>query len=224
MRREWAVILFLGACFGADSSFAQTTINSSQIQSNFNGGTGAGESAPIAANAFDFSSQTQLLNIQSISITFTVIDGDTGLGPNGTVDTPYPPDGNTHGDDDFDVNSLSLRLDGIDPGTNFLLNGFTSFEAPLEGSDFVTRTFMGAPDNAAALLAALQDGFLTATVFDSTGVPSSNGFQIPNTEIDQSTPLFATLSITGTAVPEPSAAILGAIGLALLGVAFRRSG
>lgn len=216
-----AVAAALGLMVAGQLAHAQTTISSMQLQSNFNGGTGAGQSAPINASRFDFSSQTQLLSIDSISITFTVIDGDTGLGPNNTSDTPYPPDGEQHGDDDFDVNSLSLRLDGIDPGTNFLLNGFTSFQAPLDSGDFVTLTFTGAPSNSAALLGALQDGLINATVFDATGVANSNGFQIPNTEFDQSTPLFATLSFTGTPIPEPSTILFLTTG-ALLAHVWRR--
>ena len=212
---------FTALLAAVDFAHAQTTISSMQLQSNFNGGTGSGQSAPITASAFDFTSQPQLLSIDSISITLTIIDGDTGFGPNGTNDTPYPPDGDPHGDDDFDVNSLSLRLDGIDPGTNFLLNGFTSFQDPLDASDFVTVTFTGAPANSAALLGALQDGSVTASVFDSTGVANSNGFQIPNTEFDHSTPLFATLSFTGTPIPEASTMVLAAAG-ALLAVISRR--
>ena len=222
MALKIASIALICGVVWAQTSDAQTTISSQQLQSDFNGGTGAGQSAPIPASPFDFTSQPQLLSIQSISITFTVIDGDTGLGPNGVADTPYPPDGAEYGDDDFDVNSLSLRLDGIDPGTNFLLNGFTSFFDPLDASDFVTLTFTGAPDNSAALVAALQDGFLDAMVFDSTGVANSNGFRIPNTAFDGSTSLFATLSITGAPVPEPSSFGLAVAGGLLLIGAWRR--
>jgi hypothetical protein len=208
MFRSSKILSTAAAIFcGASLSYAQVTISSTVLQSNFNGATGAGETAPIAATAFDFTGQQQLSNIQSISITFTVIDGDTGLGPNGMNDTPFPPDGNQHGDDDFDVNSWTLRLDMIDVGPNLLLNGFNSYDnsQPLAASDFVTRTITGAPANAAAILAALQgDQQLVAQVFDSTGISMSNGFEIPNTEIDHSTPLSATLSITGTAIPEPS--------------------
>ncbi|MDB6147225.1 MAG: hypothetical protein JWO45_889 [Spartobacteria bacterium] len=203
------------------SSQAQVTITSTVLQSNFNGATGAGETAPIAASAFDFSGQQQLSSIDNISITFTVIDGDTGLGPNNINETPYPPDGNQHGDDDFDVNSWTLRLDMIDVGPNLLLNGFNSYDnnQPLAMSDFVTRTIMGAPSNAGAILAALQsDHQLVAQVFDSTGIAMSNGFQIPNTEIDRSTSLFATLSITGTAIPEPSIAVLFTSAVGLIGL------
>ena len=184
------------------------TVTNTQLQSNFNGATGAGQTAAIAANPFTFSSLPAFTSLTSVSITFTVIDGDTGLGPNGVDDTPYPPpgDGTQYGDDDFDVNSWTLQLNGVNLGSNLLLNGYNAYDNshPVQASDFVTVTTTGAPANAAALLAALKTGSLTAFVYDSTGVANSNGFEIPNTLIDHMTPLNATLSLTGTVVPEPS--------------------
>lgn len=185
------------------------TVSNTQLQSNFNGATGAGQTAAIAANPFTFSSLPAFTSITSVSITFTVIDGDTGLGPNGVDDTPYPPpgDGTQYGDDDFDVNSWTLQLNGINLGQGLLLNGFNAYDnsKPVAASDFVTVTTTGTPANAAALLTALKTGTLTALVYDSTGVANSNGFEIPNTRIDHTTPLNATLSLTGTVVPEPLA-------------------
>ncbi len=195
------------------------TVTNTQLQSNFNGATGAGQTAPIAAQPFTFTMRPAYTSILSVSITLTAIDGDTGLGPNGVVDTPYPPpgDGTQFGDDDFDVNSLSLRLNNIDLGRNLLLNGLNSYDnsAPVAASDFVTITVTGTPDNAAALLAAFNTGSLTALIYDSTGVANSNGFELPNTLIDHTTPLNATLSITGT-VPEPAAVFWLATGGAVL--------
>lgn len=198
------------------------TISNTQLQSNFNGGTGAGQTASIAANPFDFTGQPQLLNIQTISITMTMIDGDTGLGANGVVDTPYPPDGNQYADDDFDANSLSLQLDGINLAPQLLLNGFNNYDpsTPLAASDFVTLTITGTPSasQTAAILAALQDGTLLANVLDATGASNSNGFEIPNTQIDHATQIFTTLSITGTAVPEPATFVLLGCGFLVIGL------
>lgn len=199
---------------------AQVTISSTFLQSNFNGGIGTGETAAIAASAFDFTGQSQLLSISSISITLTMIDGDTGLGANGLNETPFPPpgDGTEFGDDDFDVNSFTLRLDGIYAGQNLLLNGFDSYDDTTEfgQKDFITRTITGSPENMSALLAALQDGLLSATVYDSTGISRSNGLVIPNTQFDRITPAYTTLSITGMPIPEPSSLALalgGAVGV-----------
>ena len=187
--------------------------------------TGAGQTAPVAANPFTYSSLPAFTSITSVSITFTVIDGDTGLGPNGVDDTPYPPpgDGTQYGDDDFDVNSWTLQLNGINLGQGLLLNGFNAYAgtAPVAASDFVTVTITGVPANMNALLAALNTGSLTALVYDSTGVPNSNGFEIPNTLIDHTTPLDATLSFTGTVVPEPPASGWLLAGAAAVGVALR---
>jgi hypothetical protein len=204
------------------------TISSTQLQSNFNGALAPGQSAAISASAFDFSGQPQLLSIQSISITLTMIDGDTGLGPNGINETPNPPDGNQHGDDDVFVNTLHLRLDGIETGSNLLLNGFNSYDnsMPLAASDFVTVTITGLPDNGAAILAALQDGTLSATIFDAgfsdPTLTGQNAFRVPDTAFDGTTSIFATLSITGTPVPEPNTIFSVGTGVILLALLRRR--
>ncbi len=219
-----AATAFVGLLVAMPSGLqAQTTatVTDTELQSNFNGATGAGQTAPIAANPFTYSSLPAFTSITSVSITFTVIDGDTGLGPNGVDDTPYPPPGNgtQYGDDDFDVNSWTLQLNGINLGQGLLLNGFNAYDnsAPVASKDFVTVTITGVPPNLNALLAALNTGSLTALVYDSTGVPNSNGFEIPNTLIDHTTPLDATLSITGT-VPEPSASVWSLAGAAAFGL------
>ncbi len=214
---------------GSSLAHAQTvTISSTQQQSNFNGGIGSGETAAITASAFNFGNQPKLMNISSITITLTVFDGDTGLGPNGLVDTPYPPPGDDvqYGDDDFDVNSFSLVLDGINLGQSFLLNGLDSKAdpgEPVSQADFITRTITGNASDMNALLLALQDGFLTASIFDSTGDSKSNGIVIPGHDFQSTNPIFATLSITGTPIPEPSISAL-LIGGALLaaGACYRR--
>lgn len=212
---------------GVWAQASAVTISDTQLQSDFNGATGAGQFAAIAA-AFNFAMQPQLASIQSISITLTIIDGDTGLGANGINETPYPPpgDGTQFGDDDFDVNSLGLRLDGIDLGQGLLLNGFTSYDPnnPVADSDYVRLTITGTPTNMAALLTALQDGMLVATIFDTTGVSQSNGFRVPNMNLAGNQQIFATLSLTGVAVPEPASTALTIMGAVALGaIAYRRS-
>ncbi len=219
--------LFGALVAGPSGLRAQTmaTVTNTQLQSNFNGATGAGQTAPIAANPFTYPSLPAFTSITSVSITFTVIDGDTGLGPNGVDDTPYPPpgDGTQYGDDDFDVNSWTLQLNGINLGQGLLLNGFNAYDNshPVQASDFVTVTITGVPANAAMLLTALKTGSVTALVYDSTGVSQSNGFLIPNTLIDHTTPLDATLSFTGTIVPEPRASGWLLAGAAAAGLALR---
>src|SRR5437868_13188396 len=85
------------------------TISDTEQQSNFNGYTQGNDpshnTAPITTNPFNFTGQSQLSSITSISITLTIFDGDTGFGSNGTDDTPYPPDEVTHGDDDDFINT-----------------------------------------------------------------------------------------------------------------------
>ena len=225
-----ALRALMGAGTLACSCLAQSQtvmITATQQQSNFNGGIGAGETASITAAAFNFGSQPKLMNIDSITITLTVFDGDTGLGPNGLVDTPYPPPGDDtqYGDDDFDVNSFSLVLDGINLGQSFLLNGLDSKadpDTPPSQADFVTRTITGNVSDMNALLLALQDGFLTASIFDSTGDSKSNGIVIPGHDFNSSNPIFTTLSITGTPIPEPSTSVLLIGGLSLAAVVFLR--
>ncbi|MBA3961614.1 MAG: PEP-CTERM sorting domain-containing protein [Chthoniobacterales bacterium] len=213
--RSLTLLVFASAAI-ATSQAQLVTISDTELQSNFNGGIGAGESAAITANPFNFTGQFQLSSIQSITITLTVIDGDTGLGPNGINETPYPPpgDGTEFGDDDFDVNSLSLRLDGVFAGQNLLLNGFDSYDNSTDfgQKDFITRTITGSPENMAAILTALQDGLLSATIYDSTGLSRSNGIRVPDTNFDQPTSIFATLSLTGMAIPEPATGVLALCG------------
>ena len=222
-----AAASLLGSLAAAPSlcGAATATVTNTQLQSNFNGATGAGQTAPIAANPFTFSSLPAFTSLTSVSITFTVIDGDTGLGPNGVDDTPYPPpgDGTQFVDDDFDVNSWTLELNGINLGQGLLLNGYNAYDNshPVQASDFITVTTTGTPANASALLAALKTGSLTALIYDSTGVSQSNGFLVPNTLIDHTTPLYATLSLTGV-VPEPSVSGWLLTGAGMVGLVLHR--
>ncbi|MFL6513681.1 MAG: hypothetical protein ACJ8M1_01515 [Chthoniobacterales bacterium] len=206
------------------------TISDTEQQSGFNGYTQGNDpnhnTAPITANPFNFTGQTQLSSISSISITLTIFDGDTGLGPNATNDTPYPPDGTTHADDDDFVNTLHLHLNGIETanlpssGTAtppaLLLNGFSNWDPNTPVSQgFIRLTISGTPANATAILNSLQSGTIAAQLFDAGFADRSNSSQntlaLPAFQFndmtgmfDTSMPIFATLSITGIPVPEPS--------------------
>ncbi|GEM_PF-6659937 len=198
-----------------------------------NGGSGQNDPVPItgsivgnapptvidpAGNPWTFSSAqiNSLSTIDSISITLTIFDGDSGsnqsvVGAN------------------FDFNNLTLGL-GV-PGvlttgggqmidTGLKLNGFDS--ALVNGSD-ITLTLSGnlAPATGAALLALLKsaasNGQLGGLILDSTGLADSNGMVLAATHM-------TTLELTGpAAVPEPGTSSLIALSLICgAGVTLRR--
>lgn len=197
-----------------------------------NGGSGQNDPVPItgtivgnppptvvdpAGNPWTFSTAqvNQLTTIDSISITLSIFDGDSGsnqsfMGAN------------------FDLNNLTLGL-GV-PGvlttaggqlidTGLKLNGFDS--ALINGSD-ITLTLSGnlAPATGAALLALLKspasNGQLGGLILDGNGTPDSNGMVLASSHM-------TTLSLTGTAVPEPGTFSLVGLGLICgVGVVLRR--
>jgi len=119
-------------------------------QSGFSGVTGA--QTPLTATPFTFPAQdvASCVSIQSISVTLTLDDGDTGAG-------------------DFDEGELTLGLDGIDTGIE--LDGFPN------GSE-ETLTITGSPNNAAAILVALKaDNELDGSIFDASS--GDNTVDIP---------------------------------------------
>jgi hypothetical protein len=237
-----AVVCLTGKIAVAQST---VTLSDSEQQSGFNGYTQGNDpthnTAPITTNPFNFTGQTQFSSITSISLTLTIFDGDTGLGPNGVNDTPYPPDGTTHADDDDFVNTLHLHLNGIETanvpasGTaappSLLLNGFNNWDPNTPISQgFITRTVTGTPDNATAILNSLQSsGTISAQLFDAGFTDRSNSSQntlaLPAFQFNDATgmfdtnePIFATLSITGVPIPEPSGTQLVIAGV-MLGLA-----
>ncbi|HYE18137.1 MAG TPA: hypothetical protein VEA69_06820 [Tepidisphaeraceae bacterium] len=129
---------------------AQVTLTSTVDQSGFNATTGAVN--PLTATPWSFVGQQygQLASIDSITVTLSVSDGNTGAG-------------------EFDEGAWTLGLDGLDTG--LLLDGF-------DGGQIVTLTIAG-PSNAAALLASLQsDGELAGSVIDAT--PGDNSVVFPS--------------------------------------------
>ena len=186
------------------SSYGQSiTISDDARQSGFSGDVfgptppaNGGATAPINADGstaqpadpFTFIGVGAFTSIDSISITLTIFDGNTGPG-------------------EADENALTLALDGIDTG--IALNGFL-------GGEEITLTISGTPNNAAAILAALQaDGMLNARIFDSTGsaVLAQNDLTVPASDVGGD-PYLTTLSITQ--VPEPGTVGLVGAGLMLV--------
>jgi hypothetical protein len=98
------------------------------------------EYATISGDPFAFAKVGKIVRLTRITITATIVDGETGPGQS-------------------DENELTLELDGIDTGIK--LNGFPD-------SQTVTRTVSGVPANREQILAALKaDGKLEATIHDS---------------------------------------------------------
>ncbi len=205
---SWCVLLCLLLGTGATQALTIT----STVQED-NGATTDGldtdqalYSSPVpnpamatTAGGYDFTATNymSLTSITSISVTLTIQDGHSG-----TVPGSNPPT------NDFDYGHLRLALDGTDTG--LILNGFQG-----DGLED-TLTFMGAPLNAATILASLQsDGKLVGTITtdnpnDSITMP--NYIYVGNDNADAIT----TLSITG--VPEPGAWVgLGLGALLLMG-------
>ena len=192
----------------------ETTISSTVQQSGVRDDLGAGEAARINRidEPFTFGASGSLFDITQITITLTVLDGDTGAGP--------PPD-------EF-RDTLRLFLDGIDTG--ILLNGLddaANDDNPVFPGDYAagTETISGFPMNSSAILAALQmDGQLLATIYATAGdVNDGNLLTVPRfTPESPAQPIFATLSITGTQVPEPGTWALLAAGACMAGVWHRR--
>ena len=145
--------------------------------------------APFEIATFDFSGDPNLAAflagdpVRQVSITLRMDDGDTGAG-------------------DYDEGELTLGLDGVDTG--ILLNGFTD-------NTTVTLTITGLTASGSAILAALGDGQLVATIFDATG--GDNQLYVPGT-------FTASLTVTN---PEPSTIALFAAGLAGVAIVGRRA-
>ena len=198
VRRQLAALAVaaLAIIAGAGTaSAAQITISSLVPQSGFAEFTLANTPLTGASAPYDFAGMeyASLTSIDSITVTLTVQDGDTAAA-------------------ELDFDNWTLALDGIDTGLK--LNGFPG------NVQILTQTLtQDSPANASALLAALQsDGQLIGSIIDSD--PGDNSITLPFV-IDTS------LDITGTdggpgVIPLPAAALMGPIGVGLVGMFSRR--
>ncbi len=194
--RRWIAGLALaaGTLFGAGAaSAAQVTLSANTFQSGFNGTTAA--TNPLTAADWNFTGQqyAQLASIDSITITLSAFNGLTDVA-------------------ELDEGKWTLGLDGLNTG--LVLDG-------LSGAQIATMTITG-PNNAAALLAALQsDGKLAGSVIDAT--PGDHITAVPGiivTSID----IVGTLSANGgnggggtSNVPLPAAILMAPLAAAIAG-------
>jgi hypothetical protein len=182
-----AALLLAGSAGSA--SAAQLTISSLVPQSGYAGSDAALVPLTAIAQPYDFAAQgyANLTSIDSISVMLTVNNGMSGVG-------------------EVDENNLTLALDGIDTGIK--LNGFL-------GNQLVTLTLSGAPNNGAAILAALQaDGQLVGSIIDAA--PGNNAFVGLTGVLDTALDITGTLSNGGgpAPVPLPAAVLLAPLGAA----------
>lgn len=142
------IVLTVVVAFTSDALAKAQTFTDTVPQSGF-GGFIPPEGAPLTGpDPYTFGNKIQdCESIESITVTLTLFDGDTGRGSFNT-----------------ERNELTLGLDGIDTG--IALNGFPDGET-------VTNTLSGVPKNMAQILAALKaDGQLVGTVIDRS--PNDN--------------------------------------------------
>jgi ABC-type proline/glycine betaine transport system substrate-binding protein len=140
-------------------------LSSTVAQSGFDSALNvAGDTAPInnSATPYTYTKKKKFVSLTQVKITLTCDDCDTGAA-------------------ETDENNLSLGLDSIDTGVK--LNGFRDNQVD-------TLTISGTPNNAPAIVAALQDHQVNATVIKTGG--GTNNLVLPAT-------FNTTLKLIGTA-------------------------
>jgi hypothetical protein len=200
-----AVVAFGAMAFSA--SAAQVTASSTVAQSGYNAAQSL-PTYPLTGTPYDFTGQvnafSNVTSIDSLTVTLSVNDGDTGVG-------------------DFDENNLTLALDGIDTGLK--LNGFAN-------NTILSLSLQQiAPALQAALVAALQDGKLIGTINDATpgNAPAGDIIGLPS-RLDTTLDLvlsgpnlgLPTNGGGGNPVPLPAGLLLAPLGVGLAGFYSRR--
>jgi hypothetical protein len=191
---------------GMVASAAPVAVSSTVAQSGFIG-TQNSASYQLTSTPYDFTGQVNafanVTGVDSITVSLTVNDGDTGVG-------------------EYDLGSLFLGLDGINTG--LALNGFLN-------NNIVTLTLNTLnPATSALLAAALSDGQLVGTVIDTTpgnSTPAGDiiGFpSIVDTTLDLvlSGPNLAAPGGGPNPIPLPAAALIAPLGAGLAGMYSRR--
>jgi hypothetical protein len=159
-------------------------------------------SYPLTSTPYDFAGQLvpigglvpyypHIGSIDSITVTLTIVDGDSALG-------------------DFDFGNLTLGLDGIDTG--FSLSGFSN-------SNIATFTLTKLnPSLNSALIDALADNQWVGSVIDSTpgNAPAGDTIGFPS-RIDTSLDLVVSFPRVLPGVPLPPAVIVAPLGVVAAG-------
>jgi hypothetical protein len=187
-----ALAMIAGA---GSASAAQITLNSSVVAQSGHAdltlaNTPLTGAAPYGFAGLDYAS---LVSIDSITVTLSMGDGDTAPGQ-------------------IDFDNLTLALDGIDTGLK--LNDFPA------NSVFSQTLTRDNPDNASAILAALQlDGELVGSIIDSD--PGDNSISL-SFLVDTSLDITGTIDGGPGVIPLPAAALMAPLGAGLVGMFSRR--
>jgi hypothetical protein len=201
-----AAIAVSGTAFVA--SAASVPITSIVAQSNSNTLQNQ-PSYPLTGTPYDFTGQVNsfanITSIDSLTVTLEVADGDTGPA-------------------DYDFNSLTLGLDGIDTGLK--LNGF------LDGSILTLTLPTLSVGLQSQIITALADGKLVGSVIDATpgNAPANDFIGFPgavDTELDLTVSGPNLQAGTGgngggNNVPLPAAVLVAPLGAGLAGIYSRR--
>jgi hypothetical protein len=206
-RRLWVVGAILSIQAGVSHAAglpSKLIIGSLVPESGFIGPQNA-DSYPLTATPYDFTGQDyanfglHISGIERISVTLTMIDGDSAPG-------------------EFDFGNLTLGLDGIDTGLR--LDGFPD-------STILTLTLTKlSPALQASLVAALQDEKVVGSVIDSTpgNAPAGDMIGFPS-RIDTEIEIFVDLALAPPpppAVPLPIGVLVAPLGACVAGISARR--